>query len=337
MQYLPLACFGKAPCDLEYLEYNVSYASSKKLKSWIRAGFKRARMTPDGEGSRDFRESHNCGFLLGGADAGEWVAGIIGPSSDEYPRENVLALFTHMPRRAYGKSYHLLPMALAPVWHALDDSRNHLLEVMTLDSFEDYLSSTKVPAPSEPARSKTEYKATQREAFHRIFDRSDGANPDSLHANLPQLVAGLRRVKGGGMLAVELPVSRDPADACFDVSFWIDLLNHQFLWHRFQPTVFLPLEPANLNRTVVLVYGELSPELYAPIMGDVTENGLILRPAVPEPAESPQTAATSGEELTSDEAATPDAPESAESGPATGSLDPAPSFEDMLARKIASG
>lgn len=335
MQYLPLACFGKAPCDLEYLEYNVSYPSSRKLKSWIRDGFKLARMAPDGEGSREFRESRNCGFLVGGPDANEWVAGIIGPSTDEYPRENVLAVFTHLPRRPYAKSYHLLPLALTSVWHAIDDARSHLLEVSTLDSFEDYLLSTRVPAPSDPNHSKNEYKATQREAFHRIFDRADGADPESLQAQLPQVVAGLRKVKGGGSFAVELPVSTERSDACFDASFWIDLLNHQFLWHRFQPAVFLPLDPVNDRRTVVLVFGGLGPELYASIMGDVTENGLVLRPAAASRGETPDGATDSPAPQTPDAAgASAGGASATDGGMAT---DPTPSFAEVLSRKIASG
>ena len=279
MEYLPLACFGKAPCDLEYLEYNVSYPTSRKLKTWIRDGFKTARLSREGDGkSRPFRESNGSAFLLGGADSGEWVAGTVGPSTDQYPRENVLALFTHIPRRFYGKAYHLLPMALAQVWNAVEDARRHLLEVGTLDAFEDYLLQTRVPAPEASTQSKSDYKRMQKETVERIFQRSDGARIDELQRNLPQVVKQLRAVKGQGSMAVELPVSTDPASACFDVSFWIDLFNRQFLWQRFHPAVFLDVDPRAPDRSVTLIYGTPEPRHYAPIMGD-PDPGSILRPA----------------------------------------------------------
>ena len=63
MDYLPLGCFGKAPCDLEYLEHNVRFTSSKRLKSWIREGFKTARLSEDGRGKNDYRESGTQAFL----------------------------------------------------------------------------------------------------------------------------------------------------------------------------------------------------------------------------------------------------------------------------------
>jgi hypothetical protein len=280
MEYLPLGCFGKAPCDRGYLEYNTSQKSSRTMRTWIREGFKEARLKTEGEGKNDFREGDGRRFLLELPDAGELLAGVIGPSTDMQPRENVLALFTHIPRRSYSKHPHLLPLALEPVWSALEDSRNHLLEIVTKDAFEDYLLGTKVPAPAPPGEVKAEYLRMQSDSVHRIFQRGDGVSLSTLRKNVPGVAGQIRKAGTGSTLAVEFPVSEDLPIASFEISFWVDLLNHQFLWKSFQPSIFLE-RSAGTGRHVVLLYGGgLPTSVYEPLMGPADRYGDLLAPCL---------------------------------------------------------
>jgi len=278
MEYLPLGCFGKAPCDRGYLEYNTSLTSSRTLRTWIREGFKEARLDPEGEGKNDFREGDGRRFLLDIPDAGELLAGVIGPSTDMQPRENVLALFAHVPRKKHQKHPHLLPLALEPVWSALEDSRNHLLEIVTKDAFEDYLLGTKVPAPASPPDVKSEYLRMQKDSAGRIFSREAGASLDTFWKNFPDVVGRVRKAGRASTFAVELPVSRDSLEASFEISFWVDLLNHQFLWKSFQPSVFLERSAGTVRNVVLLYGGGLPTSIYEPLMGATKRSGQLLKP-----------------------------------------------------------
>ncbi len=279
MDYLPLGCFGKAPCDRGYLEYNTSLTSSRTLRTWIREGFKEARMTPEGEEPRQFREGNGRRFLLDIPDAGELLAGVIGPSTDMHPRENVLALFTHFSRRPYQKHYHLLPLALQQVWSALEDSRNHLLEVITKDDFEDYLLATRVPAPASPGEVNAEYLRMQKDSISRIFRPGNGASLSALRKNMTDVADRVRKAGNSSTLAVELPLSMDPLEALFETSFWVDLLNRQFFWKSFQPSIFLERKPT-MGRNVVLLFGGGLPvDLYEPLMGAEGRRAALLNPS----------------------------------------------------------
>lgn len=281
VDYLPVGCFGKAPCDLEYLESNVATSSARKLKKWIREGFKAARQSENAEGRNDFREVGARCFLLNGSNGDEWIAGVVGPSTDQYPRENVLSVFAHVPRRAYRKAYAVLPLALAPVWHALEHARQQLLELATVDDFRDCLETTMVPAPVAPIQSTNEFQSRQREAVDRVFDRQDGACLDALERNLSAVVSRLRS-RERASVAVEFPVSREVDEACFDASFWIHLVNRQFLWRKHSPSVFLDLEHGDRDRFAVLVYGEPEAAQYRPIMGPERRSEGLLRPSTDE-------------------------------------------------------
>jgi len=311
MDYLPLGCFGKAPCDREYLEHNVSFGSTRKLRSWIREGFKLARLAEDGKGRNDYREAGTRGFLIGRPDVDEWIVGVLGPSTDSEPRENVLTVFTHLSRRTYSKGYFALPIAVASVWNALDDTRRHLLELQTVDDFKEYMRANRVPAPALPAQSQADYKARQKDDVQRVFEREDGARLDRLQSNLRDVVDRIRD-KATTSLAVEFPVSRDIDDAAFDAAFWIHLVNAQFTWRKKWPAVFMDLQPGNRDRSVVLAFGDLDPALYGPIMsGNRSAGQDFLRPAA-------------GAAAGAVEEAGPDAP-------VGGSV----SFKELLERKLA--
>ena len=279
MEYLPLGCFGKAPCDREYLEHNVSFGTTRKLRSWIREGFKLARLAEDGNGRNDYREAGVRGFLIGKPDADEWIVGVLGPSTDSEPRDNVLAVFTHLSRRTYSKGYFVLPIAVASVWRALDDTRQHLLELQTVEDFKEYMRANRVPAPGLPPQSNADYKSRQRDDVQRVFERQDGARLDLLESNFRDVVERIRD-KATTSLAVEFPVSRDTDDAAFDAAFWLHLVNAQFIWRKRWPAIFMDLPSREQDRSVVLAYGALDPVLYGPIMsGNRLAGQLFLRPA----------------------------------------------------------
>jgi hypothetical protein len=80
-------------------------------------------------------------------------------------------------------------------------------------------------------------------------------------------------------VAIRLPVSSDIQDAAADVGFWIELVNRQFLWKAYQPSVFLSRQ-ADADPDAVLVYGDLEVELYPDLLGDEPGNG-VLSPCAP--------------------------------------------------------
>jgi len=304
MDYLPVGCFGKAPCEGDYLTHDVSSAAARMLRHWLREGFKGARLTEDGSES-DFAEGPGRRLLIAPADANRWLAGVVGPSEDSHPRKNVFAVFVHLPKRLYAKSYHLLPLALAPIWASLEDTREQLLEVLSRDSFFDMLTGSRVPPPITPAEAKIEYERHTAGDPCEMLECGNGGMLDRLSQGLADMVK-----KSGNSsrepIAACLPVSRDRATGAADCSFWIDLINRQFWWKSFQPAVFLSRGIGDQPPSVVLVYGSLDPDFYPGIIGD-RPNPNILVP-LPSPV-------ASGREST------------------TGDSQPSGSYQDLLKRK----
>lgn len=279
-EYLPLGCYGKLPFWPEYLEENLSYPTSRALKQWTHEGRHEASLTAGGETEQpsEPRETMSRRFLCGLPGSTELVAGVIRPSTDQgglrpYP---FMAL-THFPRRHYGKSYPLLPLGLGPVWDALDDAWDTLSGVTSRTAFREILASIRIPFPEDVSIAKGHYQGGMRESAGRIFERQDGASLAALKRHFPEFIAQLK--KGPEAPGLELPVSGDIEAAAFDVAFWIESINHQFLWKRFEPSVFLEASLKEKNRDVVLVFGMIRARDYPPILGCGGSANDLVRPA----------------------------------------------------------
>lgn len=253
-----LGCFGKAPCDREYIELQTVQPSTRWLKNWIRDGFKLARFDEEGQSTNSFRESGTRNFLFASEDWDECLVGSLGPSEDQAGRENVLALFVQVPRRVYKKGLRYLPAGLAAAWEAIHDARRNALEAVTLDDFKQELNAVRVPIPSDPTESKREYERGCNDPL------DDWIDPGGVTNRLPDLVACLKSKPETAVL--RFPVDRGLERAAFQISFWIDLLSRHFAWRTPTPSVFLDPEGADRQR-LVLVFGQRSPELYAPLTG----------------------------------------------------------------------
>jgi type VI secretion system ImpM family protein len=279
--YLPLGCYGKLPCYGDYLQGRLFQPSSQAVKSWLHEGRAEVGLgQEEGTGSKP-RETARHRFLYGIHGSAELMAGVIRPSSDQGERRQFpFMVFTHFARRHYGKHYALLPLALAPVWDALDDAWDSLANVATKAAFEEELGATLIPYPEPLAGIRGSYEAMQLESVGGMFDH-DGGPVEELLNNLPELFSELKQGKGGEGVRVELPVSGDRAAACFDAAFWIDLMNRQFFMRRFEPAVFLPDSPAQKGNRMLMVFGILSPTDYALIMGCEGGPARIVRPAGP--------------------------------------------------------
>lgn len=280
--YLPLGCYGKLPFWPEYLRENVSQPSSKALVSWIHEGRGEAglSLSGDGEATPPPRETARRRLLHGEVGSPEVVAGVVRPSADQGGfRTFPFLVLTHLPRRLYGGSYSLLPLALAPVWDALDDAWEALAAVVSREAFREVISSLRIPPPA-PAREVEEaYRARQQEIPGALQGRADGASAEWLAPNMPEVLACIRR--GTGPLRLELPVSSDPEAACLDASFWTDLLSVQFRFRKVEPSIFLDHTPGQVDRNVLLAFPPLTPGDYPVVMGCEGPGSVVLRPAHP--------------------------------------------------------
>ena len=279
MDNLQVGCFGKAPCEGDYIEHDVSSVATRLLRRWLREGFTDARQTEDGSKS-DFLEGPGRRFLLAPPDANRWLAGVVGPSEDSHPRKNVFAVFVHLPKRLYAKSYHLLPLALAPIWASLEDTREQLLELLSRDAFREALAGSRVPPPADPADAKIEYERHTAGEPSEVIDCADPASLERLSHGLAEMVK-----KSGNSsrepIAAQLPVSRDRAAGAADSSFWIDLINRQFWWKSYHPAVFLSRGIGDQAPGVFLVYGTLEAAFYPAILGDRPSPNILLPVVMP--------------------------------------------------------
>jgi hypothetical protein len=276
----PLGCYGKLPFWPEYLKENVSFPSSRKLVAWIHEGRSEASLaeSDDPGQAEPPPERARLRLLYGEPGATEIVAGVIRPSADQGGlRKFPFMVLTHLPRRLFAGSYPLLPMALAPVWEALDEAWERLASVASREAFQEIAGSHRVPSPLPPREVEREYRARQQEKMAALLDRGDGASLEQLARNMPDLLGRIR--KEPGTFRVELPVSADPANACLDTSFWIDLLNAQFRFRRVEPAVFLDEDPGTRDRKVLLVLAPLAAADYPAVMNGGVGHPGILRPA----------------------------------------------------------
>lgn len=281
-QYLPVGCFGKLPCYGDFLEGSVFYPTSRALKEWILEGRKAVGLGGDETESgqrKEPKETSRRRFLYGLPGSVELVAGVIRPSTDQGERRTFpFMVFVHFPRRLYGKHYSLLPMALSPVWEALDDAWDNLANVATKAAFQEVVASTLIPPPAPVGEVRATYTGLQQETAGKTFGR-EGASLEGLLRSLPDVFRQLRKGRDGEGLRLELPVSGDPAGACFEAAFWIDLLNRQFLWRRFEPGAFLTDGSAEKNAPALFVFGILEARDYPLVLGCEGAEVKVARPA----------------------------------------------------------
>lgn len=278
--YLPLGCYGKLPFWPEYLEHRAGLPTGQVFRRWLHEGRMEAGLdTATEEAAGRVRETLSRRFLLAAPRSMELQAGVIRPSTDRGAlRGFPFATFVHLSRRPWARSFALLPLALAPVWEALEDAWDNLAACSDPAAFETVRESFRIPAPEPPRRVRAEYEAALREDAAGLGGPDGGVTLDALRAELPPLVARIRQAGEEDSVAAELPVSRDLREACFDAAFWIDLMDRQFWWHRAEPMVFLDAAPGAADRRVIFVIGSLRPGLYPVVMGTGEDTGVLLRP-----------------------------------------------------------
>lgn len=269
--YLPVGCFGKLPCYGDYLEGVAFSPTSRALKDWMLGWYHASDEKPP-------PETTARRLLYGLPGSSELVAGVIRPSADGASRPFPFLVFAHFTRRQFGKHYALVPMALVAMWEALDDAWDTLAGVATRASFEETLGSTLVPAPLPAGEARAAYENMQRESSERLFAAQGGGSLAELQKNMPRVLAQIRESKEGGP-RVELPVSGGGSAACFDASFWTDLINRQFFWRRFEPAVFLEEKPGPKGHHVMLLFGALTVQDYPLLMGCAAPVPEVIRPA----------------------------------------------------------
>ena len=278
---LALGCFGKLPFWPEYIERSAGLPTARALRSWLHEGKETSATLADEEiACVDVPIRSRLRLLLGLPGSTELLIGVLRGSKDHGGRNFPFSVFAHVPRRLYGKHYALLPLAFAPVWDALDEAWDVLASVASKAAFDEVLVGLQAPQP-EPAKQVVEaYKSGQERSIAALNGRADGACREALQEKLPEVLARLKQ--GNGEMGLELPVSSDPEEACFDATFWIDLLNRQFFMKRFEPSVLLDETRSREDRTVYLRFGKLDAADYPTVMGFGDPDTPFLRPAHPD-------------------------------------------------------
>jgi hypothetical protein len=100
---------------------------------------------------------------------------------------------------------------------------------------------------------------------------------DALRNNLPEMLKALKSSPSD--VRLELPASAEQESAAYDATFWVDLINRQFFWKRFEPTIFIDGATRQTDRRIMLLFGDPSPSDYAHVMGMVNAQGTFQRPA----------------------------------------------------------
>lgn len=262
---LPPGCFGKLPFWPEFLEAEGAFPSARFLKEWIHQG----------------RNLYGYGRTLGGAEISETLrrrlllmlpgfkeilAGVIGPSSDLGGRRVFpFAVFVTVPRAHFGRTPFLAPLALRGAFEDLEDLWEALAPVPNQKAFEDTMQGFRIREPAPPDDARLSYRAGLMTDIERLLDRDDGVNLASLAGHLRPFLEEIRGATSSSTL-FELPVSRDPADAMFDLSFWIDLINRP-LWSAIEPSLFLDAKVGPRSRTSLLVARAPLATDYPAVMG----------------------------------------------------------------------
>jgi len=275
-EYLVAGCHGKLPFWPEYLDVNVALPASRAFRNWVRDGRQAAGGSQDGHVPPE-TSRHRFVFAPGGGS--DLLAGVIRPSSDiGGKRQFPFSAFVHVGKRHWsGKSYSLLPIALEPVWDALDDLWESLATATSEPAFREIITAARVPTPRPAAIAKAAYDSGQDQAAAPVFDAASGASVEALRANFPDMLRALKH--NAGDVRLELPTSSDPDGAAFDAAFWVELINHQFFWKRFEPSLFLEGAPRRSDRKVFLLFGDPAAEDYPRVMGMADQPGVFQRPA----------------------------------------------------------
>jgi type VI secretion system ImpM family protein len=258
----PVGCFGKLPFWPEYLELGTGFPTSQSLKQWLHQGREEAGLSGEGLGRTDVELHANLRLLVGVPGSTELLVGVLRPNKDAGGRYFPFVTFTHIPRRQYGRHYALLPLALAPVWRELEEAWDSLASMASKDAFREVLDELKVRAPDALRQVQTDYRSRESETADRLFDRDDGASLDRLNENMPEVLDELKKRGADGGLRVQLPVSGEIDEACLDVSIWIDVLNRQFRFRRYDPSVILDATRGERARLAFLKFGALDPGDY---------------------------------------------------------------------------
>jgi len=267
----PVGSFGKLPFWPEYLELGTGFPTSQALKQWLHQGREEAGLSGEGLGRTDVELHANLRLLVGLPGSTELLVGVLRPSKDAGGRHFPFVTFTHLPRRLYGRHYALLPLALAPVWRELDEAWDSLASMASKDAFREVLEELKVGGPVALRQAQNDYRSRQGETADRLFDRDDGASLDRLNENMAGFLDELKKSGADGGLRLQLPVSGDVDEACLDASIWIDLLNRQFRFRRYDPSVILDATPGERARLAFLKFGALDPGDYGwTVMPEVT-------------------------------------------------------------------
>ena len=277
-EYLVAGCHGKLPFWPEYLDVNVAAPVSRAFRTWIRDGRQTAGMEPESMDGKVPPETSRLRFVFAPSGTSELLVGVIRPSADSgEKRPFPFTVFAHLPRRDWTRSYALLPMALEPVWDALDDIWDALATVASEPAFREILAAARVPGPTPAAVVKSTYEAGQTLAAARMFDGNDGASVDALRVNLPNTLNKLKSRPDD--VRLELPAAADQESGSYDAAFWVDLINRQFFWKRFEPSIFLGGAPRQPDRRVFLLFGNPAPADYSRVMGMASAQGTFDRPA----------------------------------------------------------
>lgn len=297
--HLPLGCFGKLPIYGDYLKEGASQPTARAMiELMLHAQRELAVDESDDGGYRDVAIEGSHWILFGDPGSRELLVGVLRPSRDSGGRHFPFLLFTHMPRKIYGRHYSLLPLALTPIWVALAEAWEALAESANRDGFEETLEAIELPDMIDVKEARGDFQGRQREDAGMLFEGGNGASQAHLAQKMPELLQRLR--KGGDEgLSVQLPVAGDLGEACFNVSVWLDLVSNQFRLRHFEPSMFLDERTAVDARVVVLRFGPLDPSDYLDIIGRPRPEAF-LRPAhgeIPETESSADQAMTYGDFL----------------------------------------
>lgn len=263
---LPLACYGKLPFWPEYLDRGIAFPTSQALRDFFHHGRAEAGLDRTlGENSP--RETRSRRFAIALPRSVEVSVGVVRPSSDLGGRRAFpFAALVHVPRRTLSRQHSLMPLALEPVWEALEDAWSELAGCVEENSFEETLRMHRIPAPTTSAEHQRALESRLGEEARGLVAGREDADLGALASSFPEVVKAIRQGGERG-LALSLPVHREDDDRAFASAFWMELLARQFWWRRAEPSFFLDTGPAGGDPDVVLVFGDLRSEFYPSVMG----------------------------------------------------------------------
>ena len=192
--YLPLGCFGKLPFYGDYLKVGVSQPTARALIELMLHGKRELAVDEsDHGGYKDVAIEGRHWILFGERGSKELFVGVLRPSRDGGGRHFPFVVFTHVPRKIYGRHYSLLPLALAPIWVALAEAWEALGDVATRDGFEETLEAIELPDLIDVKEARGDFQGRQREDAGKLFEGRDGASPAHLAQKMPELREPLKR------------------------------------------------------------------------------------------------------------------------------------------------